>query len=154
MEKNMSLKHCTGSCHCGAVRYEATLDLAKGTIRCNCSICKKARAWFTFVGGKDFRLLSGEDSMASYQWTPTGDSTQRVALTGKPGPFLTYRFCKTCGIRIYATGDAEFMGGRFYALAVSTLDNVDTDELTAAPLKFIDNLRDRYDSAPADTRLM
>ena len=30
----------------------------------------------------------------------------------------------------------------------------DTDELAAAPLKFIDNLHDRYDSAPADTRLM
>jgi hypothetical protein len=82
--------------------------------------------------------------MASYQWTPPG----------KPGSFLTYRFCKTCGIRIYATGDAEFMGGRFYALAVSTLDDVSTDELAAAPLKFIDNLHDRFDRAPADTRLM
>ncbi len=140
----MSLKHSTGSCHCGAVHYEATLDLSKGTIRCNCSICKKARAWFTFVGEKDFRLLKGNDSMASYQWTPPG----------KPGPFLTYRFCKTCGIRIYATGDAEFMGGRFYALAISTLDDVSTDELAAAPLKFIDNLHDRLDRAPADTRLM
>lgn len=59
-----------------------------------------------------------------------------------------------CGIRIYATGDAEFMGGRFYALAVSTLDDVSTDELAAAPLKFIDNLHDRFDRAPADTRLM
>jgi hypothetical protein len=39
-------------------------------------------------------------------------------------------------------------------LAVSTLDNVDTDELAAAPLKFIDNLHDRFGSAPADTRLM
>ncbi len=140
----MSLKHSTGSCHCGAVRYEATLDLSKGTIRCNCSICKKARAWFTFVGEQDFRLLKGDDSMASYQWTPPG----------KPGAFLTYRFCKTCGIRIYATEDAEFMGGRFYALAVSTFDDVSTDELAAAPLKFIDNLHDRFDRAPADTRLM
>ena len=144
MEKSMPLKHCTGSCHCGAVRYEATIDLAKGTFRCNCSICKKARAWFTFAGGKDFRLLEGEDAMTSYQWTPSG----------RPGPGLTYRFCKTCGIRIYATGDAEFMGGRFYALAVSTFDNVTTDELAAAPLKFNDNLHDRFDRAPADTRLM
>jgi hypothetical protein len=42
-------------------------------------------------------------------------------------------------VRIYATGDAEFMGGKFYALAVATFDNVSTDELAAAPLKFIDN---------------
>ena len=92
--------------------------------------------------------------MASYQWTPAGDPAQRIALTGQAGPFLTYRFCRTCGIRIYATGDAEFMGGRFYALAVATLDDVDADELAAAPLKFIDNLHDRYDRPPADTRLL
>jgi hypothetical protein len=140
----MTPRNCTGSCHCGAVRYEATLDLSKGTARCNCSICKKARAWFTFVSGNDFRLLKGDDSMSSYQWTPNGRSK----------PFLTYRFCKVCGIRIYATGDAEFMGGKFYALAVSTLDDVTTDELAAAPLKFADNLNDRYDRAPADTRLL
>ena len=122
----------------------ATLDLAKGTIRCNCSICKKARAWFAFAGGNDLRLLTGEDSLTNYQWTPSG----------RPGPGLTYRFCKTCGIRIYATGDAEFMGGRFYALAVSTLDDVSTDDLASAPLKFIDNLHDRFDREAADTRLM
>ena len=103
----MSLKHVLGSCHCGAVRYEADVDLSKGTIRCNCSICTKARAWFTFAGGEQFHLLAGE-SGSSYQWTPPG----------RPSPGLIYRFCKTCGVRIYATGDAEFMGGKFYALAV------------------------------------
>ena len=46
------------------------------------------------------------------------------------------------------------MGGKFYALAVSTLDDVDPDELAAAPMKFIDNRHDRIDRAPADTRLM
>ncbi len=140
----MSLKQCTGSCHCGAVRYEAAIDLGKGTIRCNCSICKKARAWFTFVAGTDFRLVKGEESLSSYEWIPQG----------RESPGLTYRFCKNCGIRIYATGDAEFMGGRFYAVAVSTFDNVSIEELAAAPLKFIDNLHDRFDRAPEDTRLM
>ncbi len=122
----MSLKHVLGSCHCGAVRYEADVDLSKGTIRCNCSICTKARAWFTFAGGEH----------------------------GRPSAGLTYRFCKTCGVRIYGTGDAEFMGGKFYALAVATFDNVSTDELAAAPLRFIDNRHDRFDRAPEDTRLM
>lgn len=46
------------------------------------------------------------------------------------------------------------MGGKFYALTASTLDDVTNDELAAAPLKFIDNLHDRYDRSPADTRLL
>jgi hypothetical protein len=140
----MSKKHYQGSCHCKTVRYEADLDLAKGTERCNCTLCWKARAWFAIVGGDDFRLLTRPDELGEYRWTPAGH----------PGPFLTYGFCKHCGVRIYATGDHESMGGRFYALNIPTLDDVDRDELAAAPLKFNDNLHDRPDREPEDTRLL
>jgi hypothetical protein len=43
----MSEKH-TGSCHCGAVRFEVDADVKKGASRCNCLHVKPAA----------FRLLS------------------------------------------------------------------------------------------------
>lgn len=140
----MSKKHYHGGCHCKAVRYEAQLDLSRGTHRCNCSICWKARAWFAIVVVADFELSSGAEDMAEYRWT----------AEGKKEPTLSYRFCKHCGVRIYAAGDQESLGGKFYALHIPTLDDVTRDELAAAPLKFNDNLHDRADLVPEDTRLL
>jgi hypothetical protein len=130
-----------GSCHCGAVRFEANIDLSKGTTRCNCSICTKARAWFTIVKADQFLMMTGEDAMADYRWTPPG----------KRRPNLRYRFCKTCGVRAFAQGDQESMGGKFYAVAVAALDDADPREL-AASIKYVDGRHDRYDQPPEDIR--
>ncbi|QJW85328.1 hypothetical protein HK414_23975 [Ramlibacter terrae] len=67
---------------------------------------------------------------------------------------MTYRFCSKCGIRLFATGELEQLGGRFYALHVPTVDNLDREQLVRAPLRYIDNANDRMSEAPADTRLL
>lgn len=140
----MALKTYSGSCHCGAVRYQADIDLAEGTTRCNCSICAKARAWFVFVKADRFRLIAGADALADYRWT----------APGQPEPFLHFQFCKTCGVRVFARGEkSEALGAAFYAVAVASLDDADADEL-AGKIKYIDGRHDRYDQRPEDIRVM
>jgi hypothetical protein len=76
----------TGGCHCGAVRYEADVDLSQGTVRCNCSICAKARAWLAAVDPGAFRLLRGEDALSTYTFGPKR---------------IRHMFCKHCGIKSF-----------------------------------------------------
>ena len=140
----MPKKAYHGSCHCKAVRYEVDFDLSQGTNRCNCSICWKARAWFAIVRQDELKLLSGEKEMGQYRWIPEG----------KTESHLTYKFCSHCGVRIFAAGEDERLGGKFFALHVPTLDDASQDELAAAPLKFNDVLHNRPDRTPSDTRML
>ena len=139
----MAVKTYSGACHCGAVRYTADIDLNTGTTRCNCSICYKQRAWFAIVKADQFRLERGGEVLSDYQWTPPH----------REEPNLHYRFCRTCGIRAFAQGDHESMGGVFYAVAVATLEDADPDEL-AETIHYVDGRNDRYDRQPENTRLM
>jgi hypothetical protein len=140
----MTLKTYSGSCHCGAVRFEAAVDLAEGTTKCNCSSCAKARSWLVFARSDRFRLTSGIESQADYQWTPPG----------RTGPTVQFHFCKICGIRTPARGELEAMGGAFYAVQVPLLEDVDSDELAAAPIRYVDGRQDHFDRPPADTRFL
>jgi len=140
----MTLRLHSGGCHCGAVRFEAEFDLAQGTIKCNCSSCVKARSWLAFVPADRYRLSAGAEAQGTYQWTPPG----------RPGPTIEFHFCKICGIRTSGRGEMEAMGGAFYAVQVPLFDDIDPDELEAAPIQYVDGRHDRFNRAPADTRFL
>lgn len=140
----MTLKTYSGSCHCGAVRFQADVDIAAGTIKCNCSSCTKARSWLVFTPADRYRLVAGSESQAEYQWIPPGRSE----------PSIQFHFCRACGIRTPGRGDIETMGGVFYAVQVQLLEDVNPDELAAAPIHYLDGRHDRFDRPPADIRLL
>jgi hypothetical protein len=140
----MPLKTYSGRCHCGAVRFEAEVDIAEGTIKCNCTSCTKARSWLVFTPADRFRLVAGADAQADYQWTPPG----------RAGPTVRFHFCRICGIRTPGRGEMEAMGGAFYAVQLPLLDDVDRDELAAAPIRYLDGRHDRFDRPPADIRFL
>jgi hypothetical protein len=125
-----------GGCHCGAVRYQVDLDLSQATVRCNCSICSKARAWLTAVDPADFRLLHGEGALSDYQF-----GTKQIH----------HLFCKTCGIKSFARGRGPD-GTEFIAVLVSCLEDVTDAELAAVPVAYIDGRSDDFQSPPAETR--
>lgn len=130
-------KTYTGSCHCGAVRFKADIDLSEGTFKCNCSFCTKAQNWLTTVTPAEFRLLSGESDLTNYRGTPTSNHNL---------------FCKHCGMRPFGWGEAPELGGKFYAINVACLDNAEISELVSTPIAYIDGRNDNYQSAPAEVR--
>jgi hypothetical protein len=133
----MSVETYRGSCHCGAIRFEADLDLEEGSNRCNCSYCAKARAWFAFAKGPErFRLREGA-GISEYRWTPPGDSE----------PHLTFTFCRTCGVRTYAQGDLDSLGGVFHAISVPALE-LAPERIAEIPVRYINGRDRRYDEAP------
>lgn len=125
-----------GSCHCGAVRFEADIDLAKGTVKCNCSMCAKDRNWLAAVKGDAFRLLAGEGELAEYQFG---------------GKTIHHRFCKRCGLRPFSHGQPK-EGNTFYAVNLACLDDVEPADLVAAPVTYIDGRNDNFKSPPKETR--
>jgi hypothetical protein len=115
------IKSYTGSCHCGAARFEVDLDLDHVRV-CDCSICRRRGALIHRVPEEALRILTPLDALTLYQWhTHTARDY----------------FCPTCGIlpfrrpRARTTveqkqGMPAFTG---WGVNVRCLDGVDLDNV-------------------------
>jgi hypothetical protein len=110
-------KTYTGGCHCGKVRYEASVDLDQA-MSCNCSRCAKLGWILTFTPAQNFKLLSGENGLTDYLFNKH---------------VIHHLFCSTCGIESFARGTGPD-GSAMVAVNVRCLDEVDIGALKPMPV--------------------
>jgi hypothetical protein len=125
-----------GSCHCGAVKFAVAVDLAAGTVKCNCSICGKGRAWWVKAEPGDLTVISG-GTLADYTF---GSGVAH------------HLFCSTCGIRPFEYVSFPPPRAAYVNVSVSCLDDMDLDEVLAAPVRYEDGRHDAWDRVPDEVR--
>jgi len=99
----------TGSCHCGEVQYQATVNPDK-TMICHCSDCQQ-------LSGTAFRtvVMSIPDGL-----TFTNGCVKEYIKTAQSGNKRAQGFCANCGSAIYATSVGE--GEKVFGIRLGTVD--------------------------------
>jgi hypothetical protein len=126
--KTGATKH-TGSCHCGAVRFTAVVDV-KAATRCNCSICTKIAQTGCIAKPSAFELLAGQESLGTYAFG---------------GMTATRFFCKHCGVHCFGRGHLAQLGGDYVGVNVNCLDDV---ELSGLAVMHWDGRHDNWMAGP------
>ena len=108
----------TGSCHCGAVKFDFHSKPIKETMRCDCSICsRKGIALSNFVVAPSALSITGTEYLQSYRF----------------GTMIAqHLFCKSCGIHPFV--ETRFNPGYFRI----NLGCVDGIEVCRLPVIYFD----------------
>jgi hypothetical protein len=122
-----------GGCHCGAVRFQAEIDLAAGVSRCNCSVCTKISPSSIIMKPAAFTLLAGQDGLSSYEWG---------------AKISTRYFCKHCGVHCFGRGHLAEVGGDYVSINANCLDEVDPGRLKVI---YWDGRHDNWEAGPRPT---
>lgn len=109
--------HVEGGCHCGAVRFEADIDLAN-TNECNCSHCAKKGFILTFTPADNFKITSGKDKLTEYRFNKK---------------MIEHLFCSVCGVQPFGRGKGPD-GSEMAAVNVRCVDEIDLSTLNPNPV--------------------
>jgi hypothetical protein len=105
------------SCHCGAVRFEATLVDGFDTIRrCTCSYCRMRGAVVVSAAKGGIRIVEGEKALTSYRF-----GTQTAE----------HFFCSCCGIYTHHQRRSD---PSQYGVNVACLDGVSPFDFLEVPV--------------------
>ena len=122
-----------GGCHCGAVRFQVTMDVSQPGSRCNCSVCTKTAVTSVNMKPAAFELLAGEEALTSYVW----------------GYQISRRFfCRHCGVHCFARGFLAEVGGDYVSINVNCIDGLDPASLA---LVYWDGRHDNWQAGPRST---
>jgi hypothetical protein len=104
-----------GGCHCGKVRFELEAPSQLEVLECNCSLCQKLGFLHLLIPASQFRLVSGGDSLTSYEFN---------TRTAK------HLFCKVCGVKSFYVPRSH---PNDYSVNARCLDDGSVDMLTVTP---------------------
>ena len=106
-----------GGGQCGAVRFEAKIDLSN-VMECNCSHCEKKGFILSFTPASEFRLITGENSLTEYRFNKKE---------------IQHLFCSTCGVQSFGLGKAPD-GSEMAAVTGRCVDGADLSALNPQPV--------------------
>ena len=101
-----------GSCHCGAVAFEAEGDFSSA-LECNCSHCSRKGYLLVFVPRQALRISTPPEAMSTYRFN------RHV---------IAHQFCSRCGCAPFGLG-VDPQGNEMAAINIRCLEGIELENV-------------------------